>query len=249
MLRPAAGSLLAASVLWQVSDPLTALALGVAVGAPTSLVPHAAKSLLRAASTTFTGGLANPFISILEDLMAVALFVLTVLIPVVVAAMLVLIVLLVVRRLAAAHPLRSPPRDAPVARPPRRPLPGRRARPRSPSPRAVPPRPTPPPFTLEVDVDVVSVTAVVHDKAGRFVPGLGPKDVEVYEDGVRQEVSFFREASGAAEREDPPLRGAGPGLQRQHGQEHALPARGRDHLHPQAGGRGLRRSSCSSTRA
>jgi hypothetical protein len=100
VLRPMAGSLLAASVLWQVSDPLTALALGVAVGAPTSLVPHAAKSLLRAASTTFTGGLANPFISILEDLMAVALFVLTVLIPVVVAAMLLLISLLVVRRLS-----------------------------------------------------------------------------------------------------------------------------------------------------
>lgn len=99
VLRPAAGSLLAASVLWQVSDPLTALALGVAVGAPTSLVPHAAKSLLRAASTTLTGGLANPFISILEDLMAVALFVLTVLIPVVVAAVLLLISLVVVRRL------------------------------------------------------------------------------------------------------------------------------------------------------
>lgn len=100
VLRPAAASLLAASVLWQVSDPLTALALGVAVGAPTSLVPHAAKSLLRAASTTFTGGLANPIISVLEDLMAVALFVLTVLIPVVVASFLVLIALLVVRRLA-----------------------------------------------------------------------------------------------------------------------------------------------------
>jgi hypothetical protein len=100
VLRPAAASLLAASVLWQVSDPLTAIALGVAVGAPTSLVPHAAKSLLRAASTTFTGGLANPIISVLEDLMAVALFVLTVLIPVVVAAFLVLVALFVVRRFA-----------------------------------------------------------------------------------------------------------------------------------------------------
>ena len=104
VLRPAAGSLLAASVLWQVSDPLTALALGVAVGAPTSLVPHAAKSLLRAASTTFTGGLANPLISILEDLMTVALFVLTVLIPVVVAAALLLIGLLVARRLVRRSP-------------------------------------------------------------------------------------------------------------------------------------------------
>ena len=77
----------------------------MAVGAPTSLVPHAAKSLLRAASTTFTGGLANPFISILEDLMAFALFVLTVLVPVVVAAMLLLIGLLVVRRLGRRAPL------------------------------------------------------------------------------------------------------------------------------------------------
>src|SRR5688572_30866581 len=73
VLRPAAGSLLAASVLWQVSDPLTALALGVAVGAPTSLVPHAAKSTLRVVSTSFTGGLANPVLSLLEDAIALVL--------------------------------------------------------------------------------------------------------------------------------------------------------------------------------
>jgi Ca-activated chloride channel family protein len=57
------------------------------------------------------------------------------------------------------------------------------------------PAATPKPFTLEVDVDVVSVTAVVFDKAGRFVRGLGPKDVRLFEDGVPQEVSYFREAS------------------------------------------------------
>ena len=66
----------------------------------------------------------------------------------------------------------------------------------SPSPSASP-RPTPPPFRVEVDVDVVSVTAVVYDKAGKFVRGLGPKDIEVLEDGVPQEVSYFREAAGA----------------------------------------------------
>jgi VWFA-related protein len=49
-----------------------------------------------------------------------------------------------------------------------------------------------------VDVDVVSVTAVVHDKAGRFVRGLGPGDVEVLEDHVPQEVSYFREAAGTS---------------------------------------------------
>jgi VWFA-related protein len=51
------------------------------------------------------------------------------------------------------------------------------------------------PFTLEVEVDVVSVTAVVFDKSGKFVRGLGPKDVELFENGVKQDVSYFREAS------------------------------------------------------
>jgi Domain of unknown function (DUF4126) len=100
VLRPAAGSLLAASVLWQVRDPLTALALGVAVGAPAALVPHAAKSVLRAASTSLTGGVANPLISVAEDVMTVAMFVLTVVVPVVAASALVLLAYLVVRRLA-----------------------------------------------------------------------------------------------------------------------------------------------------
>jgi Ca-activated chloride channel family protein len=51
------------------------------------------------------------------------------------------------------------------------------------------------PLTLEVGVDVVSVTAVVFDKGGNVVHGLGAKDVELFEDGVRQDLSYFREAS------------------------------------------------------
>jgi VWFA-related protein len=71
-------------------------------------------------------------------------------------------------------------------------------------PPAEPPKaPTPPPFVLEVDVNVVSVTAVILDKAGRFVRGLGPKDVELLEDGVKQEVSYFKEASGQGEQRIP----------------------------------------------
>jgi Ca-activated chloride channel homolog len=60
-----------------------------------------------------------------------------------------------------------------------------------------PPAQAPPvkPFTLEVQVEVVSVTAVVFDKSGKFVRGLGPKDVELLENGVKQDVSYFREAS------------------------------------------------------
>jgi hypothetical protein len=87
-LRPAAGALLAASVLGTVSDPLTSIVLGTAVGAPSALVPHAAKSALRAASTATTGGLANPLLSLVEDGLSIAVFVLAVLVPVVVVALL-----------------------------------------------------------------------------------------------------------------------------------------------------------------
>ncbi len=51
------------------------------------------------------------------------------------------------------------------------------------------------PFTVEVEVDVVSVTAVVFDKKGTFIRGLGTEDVELYEDGDLQDVDYFREAS------------------------------------------------------
>jgi uncharacterized membrane protein len=98
VVRPAAGSLLAASVLWPVSDPLTALSLGVAVGAPAALLPHAGKSMLRAASTALTAGLANPVISLLEDLAVFVLFVLAVLLPLLALGAVLLAALLVVRR-------------------------------------------------------------------------------------------------------------------------------------------------------
>jgi hypothetical protein len=99
VLRPAAGSLLAASVLWRIPDPLTALALGVAVGVPSALVPHAAKSALRVASTAFTGGLANPLLSLVEDLAAVVIFVITVAVPVAMAIVVLVVGGLVLRRL------------------------------------------------------------------------------------------------------------------------------------------------------
>ena len=67
------------------------------------------------------------------------------------------------------------------------------------------PQPTPPTLVLEVEVEVVSVTAVVYDKAGHFVSGLGPADVELLEDGVPQEVTYFREASADKGAEKIPL--------------------------------------------
>jgi len=86
-LRPVIGAVLAASVLGTVTDPLTGALLGVAVGAPTALVPHVAKSALRAVSTTTTAGLANPALSFVEDAITVVLLIGAVLVPVLVVAL------------------------------------------------------------------------------------------------------------------------------------------------------------------
>ena len=85
-LKPVAGMVLAASVMWTVDDPIVALALGVMVGAPASLVPHTAKATLRGVLSPITAGLASPVLSILEDVIAFGLVALAILAPFVVAA-------------------------------------------------------------------------------------------------------------------------------------------------------------------
>ncbi|MEE8218396.1 MAG: DUF4126 domain-containing protein [Vicinamibacteria bacterium] len=108
-LRPAAGALLAASVLGTVSDPLTALVLGTAVGAPAALVPHVAKSALRMVSTTLTGGLANPLLSLLEDAIAILTFVLAILVPFLVVLLLAVTLFIALRLLRRrAHSVEVP---------------------------------------------------------------------------------------------------------------------------------------------
>src|SRR5689334_9337529 len=46
-------------------------------------------------------------------------------------------------------------------------------------------------FAEAVDVDVVQVTAVVTDAAGKFVTGLKASDFKVYEDAREQTISSF----------------------------------------------------------
>jgi hypothetical protein len=99
VLRPASGALLAASLFGRFADPLEAAALGLAVGAPSALIPHAGKAALRAASTAFSAGLANPVLSFLEDMASVALFFIALVAPLAVAAALLLAGILMVRRL------------------------------------------------------------------------------------------------------------------------------------------------------
>ena len=104
-LRPLAGAVLAASVLGTVADPLTASVLGIAVGAPTALVPHVAKSALRVASSAATGGLANPALSFVEDAVSVVVLILAVLVPLLVVALVAATVFLAVRFLRRRRPL------------------------------------------------------------------------------------------------------------------------------------------------
>ena len=103
------------------------------------------------------------------------------------------------RPLAAATALVALALLAPaLAQQPAAPPPKPQAQP-TPTPTPSPQPPVIKPFTLEVTVDVVSVTAVVFDKAGHPVRGLTPKDVQLFENGVKQEVSYFREASSAGD--------------------------------------------------
>ncbi len=78
--RPAAGALAASSVLH--GDPTNAAILGLIIGAPTAFGFHAAKSTVRAGSSLGTLGLANPILSTLEDIAAVALSALSLLFPI-----------------------------------------------------------------------------------------------------------------------------------------------------------------------
>jgi Ca-activated chloride channel family protein len=47
------------------------------------------------------------------------------------------------------------------------------------------------PVTLQVEVELVNVTATVVDDFGQYVPGLTAEDFAIFEDGVAQDVSFF----------------------------------------------------------
>ena len=46
-------------------------------------------------------------------------------------------------------------------------------------------------YRFKSGVELVNVTATVSDSNGRFVPGLQQEDFVVYEDGQRQEVTYF----------------------------------------------------------
>lgn len=91
VVRPIAGAV-AAGAAFAHFDPMVAAIAGLIIGAPTALAFHAAQAGTRVVSSGTTLGLANPFISVGEDLAAVLTtllaFLAPVLIPLVLAVML-----------------------------------------------------------------------------------------------------------------------------------------------------------------
>lgn len=112
-VRPAAGAIAAASVFTGI-DPTIAAVLGLIIGAPTSFGFHALKAGTRVASSAATFGCANPIISLVEDILSLALSVLSIFAPIFVPLALVLLAVLLwqlVKRIRArgAAPAHSAP--------------------------------------------------------------------------------------------------------------------------------------------
>ncbi len=108
--RTVAGAVAAGSVFWNV-DPSAAAIAGLIVGAPAALAFNAAQTGVRVGSTATTGGLGNPLVSLVEDVLAfltvIVAFLAPVLIPIVVVVLAV-----VVFRLTRRIRERTEPRTA-----------------------------------------------------------------------------------------------------------------------------------------
>ena len=104
--RPIAGALAAASVFTGL-DPTTAVVAGVIVGAPTAFAFNAAQGGTRLVSTATTGGLGNPVLSFIEDMLAFTTVLIAFVLPVLIPIMLILLVF-VLFRLARRFRKREP---------------------------------------------------------------------------------------------------------------------------------------------
>lgn len=94
--RPIAGALAAASVFTGL-DPTTAAVAGVIVGAPTAFAFNAAQGGTRLVSTATTGGLGNPVLSLIEDVLAFLTVLIAFVLPVLIPLVLIVLVFVVFR--------------------------------------------------------------------------------------------------------------------------------------------------------
>ncbi len=94
--RPIAGAVAAGSVFAGV-DPMTAAIAGLIVGAPTAFAFNAAQGGARLTSTATTGGLGNPVLSFIEDVLSFLMVVLAFLAPVLVPILMIVLAIAVFR--------------------------------------------------------------------------------------------------------------------------------------------------------
>lgn len=94
--RPIAGAVAAGSVFAGV-DPMTAAIAGLIVGAPTAFALNAAQGGARLTSAATTGGLGNPVLSFIEDVLSFLMVVLAFLAPILVPVLMILLAILVFR--------------------------------------------------------------------------------------------------------------------------------------------------------
>lgn len=94
--RPVAGAVAAGSVFWAV-DPTMAAVAGLIVGAPAALAFNAAQTGVRVGSTATTGGLGNPVVSFIEDVLAFVTVIVAFLAPILIPIALVLLAVAVFR--------------------------------------------------------------------------------------------------------------------------------------------------------
>jgi hypothetical protein len=81
VIKPAAGAMLAMSVVTEL-DPVQTAVLGIIAGGGTAGVVHVAKAKLRLFSSFTTGGLGNPILSAGEDLLSLGGSLLALVVPV-----------------------------------------------------------------------------------------------------------------------------------------------------------------------
>jgi hypothetical protein len=94
--RPVAGAIAAASVFAGL-DPTTAAVAGIIVGAPTAFAFNAVQGGTRLTSTATTGGLGNPLLSVIEDVLSFGMVLVAFLAPVVVPIVLIVFAVLLFR--------------------------------------------------------------------------------------------------------------------------------------------------------
>lgn len=100
VIRPAAGALIMAGSANTLSD--TNKILAAVIGAAIALATHSAKASTRAAVSTTTAGVGNPFASLIEDILVVGVILLLVLAPIVGFIALVLLLILFFKVVRAA---------------------------------------------------------------------------------------------------------------------------------------------------